>query len=382
MKEKNKLQEQKAITLIALIITIVVMLILAGVTINLTLGQNGIFTTAQKARQNYTDSQEQELAQLNEFSDYINIYVEQEEHSGYVHSDGIYKIATYNNETKEYSYTELKAGEKFPETVSNGDIYVYGDYEYRYNQYYDYYGEYEGAPEPVWKDNTEQNGWGLTVIDRKKASYGKILTSINGQNITSLNKTFRLCSNMTKAPTIPNTVKDMTQAFAYCSKLQEIPTIPNGVKNMTYSFQRCTSLIQVTDLPESVEILNRTFMECTALISVSGISDNVSNMFSTFYGCTSLRSIDNISKNTSTLNMTFKNCKSLINVPVIPEKVTDMKQAFYDCSSLTGTIEINANPTKYDDCFSGVNFSKQELTLTGNSEMLDELGATGTNYGV
>ena len=39
MKQKNILQEQKAITLIALVITVVVMLILAGVTINLTLGE-------------------------------------------------------------------------------------------------------------------------------------------------------------------------------------------------------------------------------------------------------------------------------------------------------------------------------------------------------
>jgi len=69
MNKKNILQEQKAITLIALIITIVVMLILAGVTINLTLGQNGIFTTAQKVSQNYTDAQNKELLQLSDFTD-------------------------------------------------------------------------------------------------------------------------------------------------------------------------------------------------------------------------------------------------------------------------------------------------------------------------
>ena len=44
------------------------MLILAGVTINLTLGQNGIFTTAQKAAQNYTESQNKELSYLEGFT--------------------------------------------------------------------------------------------------------------------------------------------------------------------------------------------------------------------------------------------------------------------------------------------------------------------------
>ncbi len=45
-----KTKEQKAITLITLIITIIVMLILAGVTINLTLGENGIFAKAKEAK--------------------------------------------------------------------------------------------------------------------------------------------------------------------------------------------------------------------------------------------------------------------------------------------------------------------------------------------
>ena len=39
------------ITLIALVITIVVLIILAGVAINLTIGENGIFTRAENSRQ-------------------------------------------------------------------------------------------------------------------------------------------------------------------------------------------------------------------------------------------------------------------------------------------------------------------------------------------
>lgn len=43
------MRDTKGITLIALIITIIVMLILTGVTINLTLGENGLFSTTKKA---------------------------------------------------------------------------------------------------------------------------------------------------------------------------------------------------------------------------------------------------------------------------------------------------------------------------------------------
>ncbi len=49
-----KSKEQKAITLIALIITIIVLLILAGVTINVLIGENGLFKTANDASNKYS----------------------------------------------------------------------------------------------------------------------------------------------------------------------------------------------------------------------------------------------------------------------------------------------------------------------------------------
>lgn len=54
------LKGQKGITLVALVITIIILLILAGVTISLTLGDNGLFKTAQGAAKNYSDAAQQE----------------------------------------------------------------------------------------------------------------------------------------------------------------------------------------------------------------------------------------------------------------------------------------------------------------------------------
>ena len=48
IKEKAKLKS--GITLIALIITIIVLLILAGVTINMVAGENGIFRKANESK--------------------------------------------------------------------------------------------------------------------------------------------------------------------------------------------------------------------------------------------------------------------------------------------------------------------------------------------
>lgn len=61
-KKQNKLQN--AITLISLVITIIILLILAGVVLNVTLVNNGIFKLASDASKNYMDEQNKELSDL------------------------------------------------------------------------------------------------------------------------------------------------------------------------------------------------------------------------------------------------------------------------------------------------------------------------------
>ena len=57
-KEKqHRVANEKAITLIALVVTIVILLILAGVTITMTLGQNGLFTRAREGAAAYEESE-------------------------------------------------------------------------------------------------------------------------------------------------------------------------------------------------------------------------------------------------------------------------------------------------------------------------------------
>lgn len=48
--------QNKGITLIALIITIIILLILAGVTINVLIGENGLFSIAKKAGKSYEEA--------------------------------------------------------------------------------------------------------------------------------------------------------------------------------------------------------------------------------------------------------------------------------------------------------------------------------------
>ena len=65
------IKTNKGITLIALVITIVVMLILAAVAIRLTIGENGIFKRAKISKQLYTNSRAEEDATVNVYEQKI-----------------------------------------------------------------------------------------------------------------------------------------------------------------------------------------------------------------------------------------------------------------------------------------------------------------------
>ena len=71
MNKKLKIKQEKGITLIALVVTIVVLLILAGVSISLVLNNNGVISKAKEARDKYAEAQTNDEKQLNEVSDWI-----------------------------------------------------------------------------------------------------------------------------------------------------------------------------------------------------------------------------------------------------------------------------------------------------------------------
>lgn len=59
------MKKQSGITLVALVITVIILLILAGITINLTVGQKGIITRAIQAKENTIQAQKDEEEALN-----------------------------------------------------------------------------------------------------------------------------------------------------------------------------------------------------------------------------------------------------------------------------------------------------------------------------
>ena len=65
----ERIKNQKGITIVALVVTIIILILLAGVSINLVLGDNGIITIAKKAKENTELAKIEEEKSLNELYD-------------------------------------------------------------------------------------------------------------------------------------------------------------------------------------------------------------------------------------------------------------------------------------------------------------------------
>ena len=72
----RKLKKQvQGITLIALVVTIIVLLILAGIALNLTIGQNGIFSRAQTAANTWRNAESNEQLAMGELEGWMDGYL-------------------------------------------------------------------------------------------------------------------------------------------------------------------------------------------------------------------------------------------------------------------------------------------------------------------
>ena len=107
------MRKEKGITLVSLVVTIIILIILAGVSINLTLGKNGIITIAKQAKENT------ELAKIEEETALNELYVQIEAEggvSGGISYDAIAKLTEFK--TAIANYIEETGGIK-PETTAD-----------------------------------------------------------------------------------------------------------------------------------------------------------------------------------------------------------------------------------------------------------------------
>ena len=358
---------KEAISLIVLVLTIVIMIILAGVII-LNLSNSGIIDKADAAVQQTNLAEINELASIGWALSYgkgarteealrsgVTAYllssgIEQEEIDKYrikvttkgvkvlindspiIPEGAVYYVGDDNRVLGTYLGEEFTAGERMPEEVLPGDVYVYDGYEYRYGCEY-YHGN------DVWSENVSMEGWGVAYIgDSTKPN--PILESINGVPIVSLKETFARneefngSSFITSAPLIPAYVTDLSKTFFGCSTLHSLPdnfTIPSGVTSMDSMFEEAglSSLPAGFTIPEGVTNIQYMFM-----------NNPISSLPAGF---------------------------------AVPKSVKQMDDTFKG-TNLSGSITIHATPSSYSGCFEGTQIYK----INGECENKEELLATSS----
>ena len=107
-EEENNMKNNKGITLVALVVTIVVLLILAGVSINLVLGNNGIIAKAKDAETKSAEASENDLKGMNALTEEMNNALGEKPKVDLTK----YKIGDFVN----YEYDVVSSGYETPST--------------------------------------------------------------------------------------------------------------------------------------------------------------------------------------------------------------------------------------------------------------------------
>lgn len=284
----KKFNRNKGITLISLVVTIVVLLILAGISISMLTGENGIINKSKEA---------QEVNEKESIIENIKLDISgiQLDNLGCINEDEFFEIL------RRYG------------TISNDEktlITSKGNYIIKISDIYNGYIE-----SPL--TTTRIESWEYTI-----SGTDIILTRYIGNDSKIL---------------VPSTFS--IDGISYNTKIRNIWSEPT-----IFSSNKTIESVKFDDNVLSTEIFAYAwFKQCTNLKKVYNMPSNVINWNSAFLNCTSLISAPPIPEGVTELSGTFNNCTSLVNAPKIPSTVTNMNYTFNNCWHLEGIVEITAD---------------------------------------
>ena len=366
-------KENRGITLIALVITIIVLLILAGVTISLTLGEQGIIRRAQQATEEYSKAEVKERVQL-------EIFASLKED---VNMETLKQNIEDNLGVSGGDITDTQdGGIEFPlsgyvvEVDKDGNVIIKDE-------------KGTTTPTPEVAKNPDGIKWIYEVIEEPK---------ISSINKVSFNKGIRIADNTQEKIRI--TGLDLSEYDCVGTPPETGDLYATEYASITLDFD--TLIIpdtidgkKVVEFRWNSKIKNAIYKgsehkETVDGLTIYGIKKLIFGDNIEYIGCKAARStnIDPISfpdvetiqlpKNLKYLQFAFPSCSTLESV-VLPEGLEWMGSAFYKCSSLQ-TINIPNTVTEIDhatffgcDSLTNVNIPKSVSSIGGRCKENCEL---------
>lgn len=369
--EKTK-ECQSGITLVALVVTIIVLLILAGISIQMLTGDNGILTKAGEAKKlNNIGREKEEISLvytslvgkevLNEEKITDIVFEKELNKNGYntiVGYDDENNYLVYFNDTKRTykvdkngnTITELENAPSLVTETIYVTLYSDGTLAFSSNSETDstktVTKKYTVEKDDLY-DSQEKVPWVNEVNSVKKIDF------VNEILPTSTARWFRNLANLSTIENLvnlkTNRVIDMSYMFSGCGlttlNLNTLDT--RKVKSMRAMFSNCLNL---TDLDlksfntSEVTDMYSMFYNCKKItnLDLSNFdTSSVTNMRSMFNSCSGLTSL-NVSNfdtsNVTTMYAMFSSCSILTSLNLSSfntSKVTDMYCMFYHCNELT-----------------------------------------------
>lgn len=259
----KSLKLENGITLIALVITIIILLILAGVSISMVIGENGIVNKAKKSKEDTEKAKVEEEEALKNLENEIENFVEGKKEIDFEQIQGAVL------ENKDFY---LSKAQELGQDTTNNDIGIGTDgnvvdldlWAYRVisNEYISLNSVNANGYNYSSYENSNINDDG--TIKGKVPQYIYIYALDKFLTVTNLDGTFSGCTDLEVAPELPSTVTSMRETFMGCEKLIIAPTIPKGVTYLDYTFSGCNELEKCVIPSTIINIGKNTFVKYSA----------------------------------------------------------------------------------------------------------------------
>ena len=405
MKKKEILRNKRGITLIALVITIIVLLILAGVTIATLMGDNGILTKASEAdiknahatvRDSISLAYSEYQIEINASSNAsieestkiastqtVKIQGQEEEYlatpsmsfwdflkteKGYIDDNGIVNVSALTGST-------LSLGNGSGTT----DVYKI---ERQNTTYTLRYYENEETSELLWQVNQSSGeiNWEEVIENAQRHEEQDPLNTdigigTDGQPVNLNLWKYYVKDGELHLGKLPPDTYSSDYYVGYIGEIKngeiqgkmpqyiKIGGTTYPVKHLDITFRNLTDLEKAPELPTTTITMTGTFAGCENLKEAPTIPDSVTSMgsISVFYVYVGV----------------FSGCVNLSGTITIPEDVTDINMLFYGCTNMNATVIINANPSDYGNAFwNTATEPDAQVIVKGNSTMLEEIVGT------